>query len=140
LCVFQWEKFDPDDKLSNPSVGYLIFRGAVMLYFVGSTAVNISCSEINYYFIFLTNMTFAIQLIYSVFYFVRLLWVKIERREIEKRLFASNSSNIGFSLQPVLPWPEKIIYALANIALLIPYVVTFGYWVFLYDACKKIAN
>jgi hypothetical protein len=113
-----------------------------MVYFILSTTANIACSEMNYYFVFLTNMTFAVQLMYSVFYFTRLFWVKVERWYTdtdERRLIpASSPSNIGVLLQPALPWPEKIIYVMANIVLLVPYAITFAYWIFLHTDGKII--
>jgi len=104
-----------------------MYRFIFMTYMIATTTSKFVCGSdtLGLYFIYLTNLTYFVQLIYSIIYFVLLLTVRIRRQNVESRLFPSS-----FSHESYLPWMEKIVWILVNIVSVIPHGVTIGYWGF----------
>lgn len=132
-CPFKWEEFNPIDANPKVSIRYLLYRLGHLLYFLTGLPISLTYTiELSFYLIYLTNLTFLIQLIYAAVYFGRLLylvWKQRSKDEGEDTPLLPNSKGR-------LPWPEKVIWVLINLTTVVPYVVTFGYWVILYDPKK----
>lgn len=159
---FQWESWEFDgqeeeneedaNRIIKPyklkvSWTYITYRFLYMCFFLVVTIQNMFCDlqDLNVYFIYLTNCSFTIQLLYSTLYFFTLLWVKLfpttdkqssdieSNDEIQYLLGNDNSSK----LENELPFVYKLLWILVNIVNAVPYGVTAIYWPFLYQGGKS---
>lgn len=108
-----------------------------MAIFIGASVENFICGDdINngHYFIFLTNQTFTVQLVYSMVYFVYILWIFCAKLKEKHQGLKKDQSPAFHDQQYRLPVVCKILWITINILNVVPYVVTLIYWAILFRA------
>jgi len=91
------------------------------------------------WFIYLINLSYVIQTIYAILFFISVFTTKFTTNQ--KYFELDERTVIGFHQKPDLPIPEKLLWILINIVQTIPFGVTALYWIFLYKKeGKKFSN
>jgi hypothetical protein len=132
----EWERNDIADKVSWK---YLLYRGAYCAYFIICLIINIAKSDHpNLYLIYATNWSFIVQTFYGLVYFSNIAHRFVQFRRYEsKRTGETTDSESG--TRPARPRPitelnvfDSISWLLVNVTGTIPYIVTAGFWAFIY--------
>ncbi|CAG7786690.1 unnamed protein product, partial [Allacma fusca] len=128
----EWERNVIADKVSWK---YLSYRGAYSAYFIIWLAINIARSKHpNLYIIQATHWSFVIQAIYGTIYFSNLAYRFFQYRRTASKISDGDGRSSSQYIRPPtkLNIFDSITWLLLNIAGTIPYIVSVGYWAFVF--------
>ena len=104
-----------------------------MAYFLLTLTEDLICTNrFSLWFIFLTNLTYTVQTIYSVLFFIVVILARINQRKVLRERQTQTGDISGYYQNPKLPWLEKIVWIGVSIVNTIPFGVSLIYWIFLY--------
>ncbi|ODM96606.1 Protein rolling stone [Orchesella cincta] len=148
----EWESFHPYDKHTPVSPYFLAYRFIYFVYFFGSTIEIFTCDDGSnrFFFLFLTNQTFTIQLLYASAAFLYVLWVFLKQTWTRGCKGEDDMIPLtGFHLNDddyQLPFACKALWISISVVQVVPYIVSGLYWVLLANdttftmPCDRIDN